>query len=119
MPGNTLNGEALHFYDLPWIFRFVLIREKIAAFVFVISGIALQSVLSVSVERNDYIPYISRAIALDDQQIILLDTGIDHGISLRTKNIKLSFAKHRDRQTDILFDIFLFFLRGATLNGAY
>ena len=73
MPGNTLNSAALHSYDLPWIFRFVLIREKIAAFVFVISGIALQSVLSVSVERNDYIPYISRAIALDDQQIILLD----------------------------------------------
>ena len=119
MPGNTLNSAALHSYDLPWIFRFVLIREKIAAFVFVISGIALQSVLSVSVERNDYIPYISRAIALDNKKIIFLDTGIDHGISLRSENIKLSFAKHRDRQTDILFDIFLFFLRGATLNGAY
>ena len=72
MPGNTLNGEALHFYDLPWIFRFVLIREKIAAFVFVISGIALQSVLTVSVKSDDYISYISGAAALDDKQIVFI-----------------------------------------------
>ena len=73
MPGNTLNGEALHSYDLAWIPFFILVREKIAAFFFVIAGIAFQRILSVSVECNDYIPYISRAIALDDQQIILLD----------------------------------------------
>ena len=119
MPGNTLNGEALHSYDFPGIFRFVLIREKIAILVFVISGIAFQRVLPVSIKRDDDISYISGAPALDDKQIVFLDTGIDHGITLCPKNIKLSFAKHRNGKADILFNIFLFFFRRAALNGAY
>jgi hypothetical protein len=52
MPGNTLYGEALHSYDLVGILFFILVREKIAAFFFVIAGIAFQRILPVSVERN-------------------------------------------------------------------
>ena len=92
--GDALHLEAFHLYDLSGIACFIFIFKNKALFVFVKASISFQSVLIVFIQRNDYIPFESRAITLNDKQIIFVDAGIDHGIAFGTEYIKISFAKH-------------------------
>ena len=71
------------------------------------------------VERNDYIPLESRAIALDNKQIVLVNSGIHHGIAFGAENVEISFAKHRDREADIFLNRLFLVLRIAAANRAY
>lgn len=119
MSGDTLNPKALNFYNFSRIPFFILVGEKIAFFILVITGKPFQCVLIVRIKRNDYIPFGSRAIALDNKQIIFFDTGIDHGIAFCAENVEVSFAEHGDGQAHILFDIFLLLFGRAALNRAY
>ena len=78
MTSDSLNLKAFDPDDFSGIFILVFIGQEIALCVLVVTGKSFQSILIIGVERNDYIPFGSRAIALDNKQIIFFDTGIDH-----------------------------------------
>ena len=56
MTGDSLNFEALDPDDFSGIFLLVLIGQKVALGVLVITGKPFQSILVFGIERNDYIP---------------------------------------------------------------
>ena len=119
MPSNALYLKAPHLYCFARISSLVFIFEDVIPTVLVVAGISLQRILVVFIQRNDYIPFESRAITLDNKQIVLIDSGIHHGIAFGTENVEISFAKHRDREADILLNRLFLILRIASANRTY
>lgn len=119
MPSNALYLKASQLYGLAWVLLLVFVFEDVIPTVLVVAGISLQRILVVFIQRNDYIPFESRAITLDNKQIVLIDSGIHHGIAFGTENVEISFAKHRDREADILLNRFFLILRIAAANRTY
>ena len=70
--------ETFHFYHFSRVFRLILIFEDISLFSFVKTGVTFQGVLIIRIQRDNYIPFFRRAVAFDHNQIIFLDSGIDH-----------------------------------------
>ena len=69
MTSDSLNLKAFDPDDFSGIFILVFIGQEIALCVLVVTGKSFQSILIIGVERNDYIPFGSRAITLYHQQI--------------------------------------------------
>ena len=72
MPSNALYLKASQLYGLAWVLLLVFVFEDVIPTVLVVAGVSLQRILVVLVQRNDYIPFESRAITLDNKQIILV-----------------------------------------------
>ena len=119
MPSNALYLKASQLYGLAWVLLLVFVFEDVIPTVLVVAGISLQRILVVLVQRNDYIPFESRAIALDNKQIVLVNSGICHRIAFGAENVEISFAKHRDREADILLNRLFLILRIAAANRTY
>ena len=64
--------KAPHLYCFARVSSLVFVFEDVIPAVLVVAGISLQRILVVLVQRNDYIPFESRAIAFDNKQIVLL-----------------------------------------------
>ena len=65
MPSNALYLKASQLYGLAWVLLLVFVFEDVIPTVLVVAGISLQRILVVFIQRNDYIPFESRAITLD------------------------------------------------------
>ena len=119
MPSDTLYLKAPHLYCFARVSSLVFVFEDVIPTVLVVAGVSLQRILVVFIQRNDYIPLESRAIALDNKQIVLVNSGIHHGIAFGAENVEISFAKHRDREADIFLNRLFLVLRIAAANRAY
>ena len=78
MPSNALYLKASQLYGLARVLLLVFVFEDVIPAVLVVAGVSLQRILVVLVQRNDYIPLESRAITLDDKQVVLVYSGILH-----------------------------------------
>ena len=81
MPSNALYLKASQLYGLARVLLLVFVFEDVIPAVLVVAGVSLQRILVVLVQRNDYIPLESRAIALDNKQIVLVNSGITLQVS--------------------------------------
>ena len=70
MPSDTLYLKAPHLYCFARVSSLVFVFEDVIPTVLVVAGISLQRILVVFIQRNDYIPFESRAITLDDKPIM-------------------------------------------------
>lgn len=73
MPSNALYLKAPHLYCFARVSSLVFVFEDVIPTFLVVAGVSLQRILVVLVQRNDYIPLESRAIALDNKQIVLVN----------------------------------------------
>ena len=99
MPSNALYLKASQLYGLARVLLLVFVFEDVIPAVLVVAGISLQRILVVLIQRNDYIPFESRAITLDNKQIVLIDSGIHHGIAFGAENVEISLAKEKLKKT--------------------
>lgn len=93
MPSDTLYLKAPHLYCFARVSSLVFVFEDVIPAVLVVAGISLQRILVVLVQRNDYIPYESRAITLDDKQIILVNSGFCHRITPGSQDEEIPFSE--------------------------
>ena len=119
MPSNALYLKAPHLYCFARVSSLVFIFEDVIPTILVVAGVSFQRILVVFIQRNDYIPFESRAITLDNKQIILIDSGIHHRVAFGAEDIEIPLAKHRDREADILLNRLFLVLRIAAANRAY
>lgn len=92
MAGDPLYHEALNLYDFSGILRLIHVSENKTVPVFACK--LLEGVFTVRIKSNDDIPDCCVMAKLNQDQIVRLNAGVDHGIALGPDKVELPLAEN-------------------------